>query len=185
MWKVFLLIGSALVWCVRCSASGDSKKDQVGKKIGIHALYMKRIYVGENGWPESDLYLGCDDRVKERIKVIDTISNFGPMRMRIPCEVLNGIDDTLKAMDSILEFNKPFPQVWFYYRYTLTDSGVDSTRKMFTYENGKKHLWWMMDYILKHSPESFKTAKVSYQPLPARSAPPDSAWLDTLKRGLF
>lgn len=184
MSRVYIWLCLNLICLSACKKNDQPDGENILPEISVHAIYMQIFNIGD-GYQENELYLACDDRLKEKIQAIDTVSNFAPVRIEVPCPILNGINDSISALDSILGFTDRFPQVWYYHRYKRVDSGIVATQKMFPFPIGKKHVWWMLDYILKHSPESFETAKLGSVSFPPRHAPPDSAWLDTVKQGLF
>lgn len=185
MCQAFSLALLLLIVLSSCKKEEIPKDELALAKSGIQAIYMERLYVGSVGWPESDLYLSCDELIRKNISILDTINPGGATRISIPCDVLNEIVDSVNAMDSIQDFSGHYDRLWVFHQYGISDTGIFERTKQIPFKIGKAKLWWMMDYIFARAPQSFMTGKKGANPFPPRQAPPDSAWLDTVKRGLF
>lgn len=185
MLRAFPFAYLLLIVLSSCKKVENRKEDFALTKSGIQAIYMKRVYIGGAGWPESDLYLSCDELIRRKISILDTINPGAATRISIPCDVLNEIVDSVNAMDSILDYSGHYDRLWIFHQYGISDTGIVEWTKQIPFKIGKAKLWWMMDYIFARAPQSLMTGKKGANPFPPRQTPPDSAWLDTVKRGLF
>jgi hypothetical protein len=167
-----------------CTGKSDSQKKASAETFTIIGIYVERFYSGDNGWPEKNLFLGCDTALWNKIKLRKESFDPSSVSMILPCQLLQEIDDSLSTRDSLNSFPDP-PQVWILSRLAVSDTGIVAKQKMFTYEKGKLNLWWILDQVLKKNPGAFKTARVGEIPLPLGTNPLDSAWLNTVKQGLF
>jgi hypothetical protein len=150
----------------------------------ISGIYLERFFSGDNGWPESDLYLGCRPGVFDSVKILIGFHKEHTVKLIVPCEQLSRIDDSMSTKDSLAEFGH-YPQVWVYYRLAIRDSGFSQNQKLFSYADGKRHIHWILDYLHHNSPAALKSVYFGERSYPFRDSRPDSAWLDTLKKGFF
>lgn len=159
--------------------------EKPAKKINhLNGIYLERFFSGDNGWPESDLYLGCKKEAFDSVKILIGVHKESTVKLTVPCELLSAIDDSMATKDSLAEFGD-FPQVWVYYRLAIRDTGFIQTQKLFSYADGKHHIHWILDYVFQNFPSSLKSVYFGERSFPYRESRPDSAWLDTIKQGFF
>jgi hypothetical protein len=183
MWKRFGYSSLVFAFCVGCTKEPKREASETGNSI-LQGLYMERIYLDDNGMPEQDLLLSCDTSLFNSVTTKTVVIQTRSVKIFLPCVVLKEIEDSLSKADSTTRFGDA-RVVWNYHRIIKTDTSFTAPQKYFEYIAGKKHLWWMLDEVLRRHPDAFKTAKWGRQPFPRRVAPYDSAWLDTVKQGLF